>query len=76
MLAESGDRAATGGTLTIDSDDPDSPVITIGLSCDGITSLDRGDARARIVMTTTPVGVPVSQTVMLKKAGSGSDTVV
>lgn len=60
-----------GGTMQIDSDDPDESVVNVSLSCNGIDSnLDVSPSPA--ALDTTRVGEPVQRTVTLANTGAAA----
>ncbi len=67
--------ALPAGTLTINSNDPTTPTINIGLSCSGITS-KIAVTPSPVVIPTTRVGEPVMQTITLQNTGAASATLV
>ncbi|HEX4452401.1 MAG TPA: choice-of-anchor D domain-containing protein, partial [Kofleriaceae bacterium] len=67
--------ALGNGALTISSNDPSNPTISIPLSCSGITS-KVAVSPSPIVIPTTRVGEPVMQTVTLTNTGAATATIV
>jgi hypothetical protein len=65
--------ALGAGALTISSNDPTNPTITIPLSCSGITS-KVAVSPSPIVIPTTRVGEPVMQTVTFTNTGAATAT--
>ena len=66
--------ALGAGTLTINSNDPTTPTINVGLSCSGITS-KIAVTPSPIAMTTTRVGEPVMQSITIQNTGAASATI-
>jgi hypothetical protein len=67
--------ALANGALTISSNDPTNPTISIGLSCAGITS-KVAVSPSPIVIPTTRVGEPVMQSISLTNTGAATATIV
>jgi hypothetical protein len=66
--------ALANGALTITSNDPTNPTISIPLSCSGITSKVAASP-SPIVIPTTRVGEPAMQTITLTNTGAATATI-
>ncbi len=66
--------ALANGALTISSNDPSNPTISIALSCSGITSKVAASP-SPIVIPTTRVGEPVMQTITLTNTGAAATAI-
>ncbi len=65
---------AIGGELSITSDDPSTPTVTVALGCNGIDSnLDISPSPA--VLQTTRVGEPVKQSIVVGNTGTAPTTI-
>lgn len=62
------------GTLTIASNDPTNPTLSVGLTCSGISS-NVAVTPSPIALANTRVGEPVMQTVTIENTGAASATI-